>query len=286
VLQRVLVFCPARCLGSRLCLHERPRAQFLRRQKSITEIRTTGVLELKRLMASIGVGSNHFEHSIVHQDQVTPALPASVPTPHLRRGRLQPYLYPLLQSRTSAFLRPLGCRLHRERFVDSRSSSAPLQYGTSDCLSLHQDPPWLEVGQPIGPTGDKCLRGWWFPTFRHGVLSHVKVIHGTFILSSTIPDAPCSAVPATLGNHPSIAFVNVFPGTRRFDVHRSPEVTSGQTGHECCFRGAFIFSGQSAQSTEVRCKPALGLSPLCPVESAGRNPGSSPASRNSFSPRL
>src|SRR5271167_1207305 len=35
-------------------------------------------------------------------------------------------------------------------------------------------------------------------------------------------------------------------------------------------------SGESAQSTEVGCKPALGLSPLCRVESAGRNPGQAP----------
>ena len=50
-----------------------------------------------------------------------------------------------------------------------------------------------------------------FPTFRHGLLSHVKVIHGTFILSSTIRRHPCSAVLAGPRNQQSIAFVNVSP---------------------------------------------------------------------------
>ena len=50
-----------------------------------------------------------------------------------------------------------------------------------------------------------------FPSLRHGLLSHVKVIHGTFILFSTIRRRPCSAVLASLRNEQSIAFVNVSP---------------------------------------------------------------------------
>jgi hypothetical protein len=71
-----------------------------------------------------------------------------------------------------------------------------------------------------------------FPTFRHGVLSHVKVIHGTFILSSTIRRRPCRATLASLRNQQSIAFVNVSQELNgsmfadRQKLHRDKLVTS------------------------------------------------------------
>src|ERR1700683_4157559 len=78
---------------------------------------------------------------------------------------------------------------------------------------------------------------------------------GMFILSSTIRRHRCSAVLASLRNQQSIAFVKLSPGTQRFDVHRSPEVTSAQTGHERCFRGVFIFQGNSPNQLKSGVNP-------------------------------
>src|SRR5271170_6758980 len=151
--------------------------------------------------------------------------------PHLRHGRLQPYIRSL-QSRTSAFLKPLGCCLHRERFVDYRSSGAPLRYGTSDCVSLHQDPSWLELGQPIGRTGDQHLRRWRFSQSPPLPSQSRQCPSGRFILSSTIRRRPCTAVLASLRNQQSIAFLNVSPElkgsmfTDRQKLHPERLVTS------------------------------------------------------------
>jgi len=71
-----------------------------------------------------------------------------------------------------------------------------------------------------------------FPTFRHGLLRHVKIIHGRFILSSTIRRRWCSPVLASLGNRQGIALVNVCPElsgsmfTDRQKLHQHKLVTS------------------------------------------------------------
>jgi hypothetical protein len=71
-----------------------------------------------------------------------------------------------------------------------------------------------------------------FPSLRHSLLNHVKVIHGTFILSSTIRRRPCSAVLASLRNQQRIALVNVCPElsgsmfTDRQKLHQHKLVTS------------------------------------------------------------
>jgi hypothetical protein len=80
-----------------------------------------------------------------------------------------------------------------------------------------------------------------FPTFRHGLLSQVKVIHGTFILSSSIRRRPCSAVLASLRNQQSIAFVNVSPEldgsmfTDRQKLHQH-KLASSDASEESFFR--------------------------------------------------
>jgi len=69
-----------------------------------------------------------------------------------------------------------------------------------------------------------------FPTFRHGLLRHVKIIHGRFILSSTIRRRWCSPVLASLGDQQSIAFLspelNGSMFTDRQKLHQDKLVTS------------------------------------------------------------
>jgi hypothetical protein len=83
-----------------------------------------------------------------------------------------------------------------------------------------------------------------FPSFRHGLLSHVKVIHGTFILSPMIRRRPCSTVLASLGNQQNIAFVNVSPeldGSMFTDpqkLHQRKLITNDASG-------VLIFQGNS-----------------------------------------
>jgi hypothetical protein len=65
--------------------------------------------------------------------------------------------------------------------------------------------------------------------------------------------------------------------TQRFDVHRSSEVTSAQTGHERCFRGV-IFQGNSpnepkSDETRIRfCRRSVEL--RVQVEIKVKSPGS------------
>ena len=80
-----------------------------------------------------------------------------------------------------------------------------------------------------------------FPALQHCLLSYVRVIHGAFILSSTIRRRPCSAIPASLRNQQSIAFVNVPPElsgsmfTDRQKLHQDKLVTS-DASEESFFR--------------------------------------------------
>jgi hypothetical protein len=96
-----------------------------------------------------------------------------------------------------------------------------------------------------------------FPTFRHGVLSLVKVIHGTFIFSSTIRRRPCSATLASLRNQQSIAFVNVSEKlsgsmfTDRQKLHQHKLVTSDAS------EGSFFRVIRPMNRSPMR--PALGF---------------------------
>jgi hypothetical protein len=86
----------------------------------------------------------------------------------------------------------------------------------------------------LGVGGSHC--------FRYGLLKHVKVIHGTFILSSAIRRRPCSAVPASLRNQQSIASVNVSTElngsmyTDRQKLHRHELVTGDASEEYSVFR--------------------------------------------------